>query len=105
MQIYHVQSTVEDRHDVDPLKGIVVRREEILKESSLERLSHPEHGTFERRADGTFEVPDDFGRFLLSRRMADGVWKQGKSPFAKAPEAVEAPKGARRPREVASSAS
>lgn len=80
MQVHHVQSTFTERYVLDPARGPVKRREEVLAASGVTTISH-DGITYERGEDGTFQVPDDLGTFLVSHRSARGAWHEGPSPF------------------------
>ena len=84
MQIYHVHTTYEDRWVLDPDKGSIKRREELMKPSGTTSISVPA-GRFASCPDGetfeaegsTFSVPDDVAEYFL--RMPG--WAEGLSPF------------------------
>ena len=75
-QIYHVEEQPEDRYVLDPVRGPVMRRELIMKPSSVEKM---ERGgkVYEVRPDGTFLVDDVTAAYLLSRPG----WHSGANPF------------------------
>jgi len=77
-QIYHAETTTVERYVLDPTLGPIKRREEALKPSGTWRIGAPDGATFERGADGTFEVPDEVAAFWLRRPG----WHEGASPFA-----------------------
>jgi len=87
MKIYQVVATEELRHEVDPIKGIRVRREQVIAQGGALSIAGGEHGTFEIGSDGSFDVPDEFGRFMLNQPG----WYEGVNPLG-SPTPVEAPK-------------
>jgi hypothetical protein len=76
MQIYHVEEKPHNRFVLDPDLGQVMRREMVMKASSVETI---ERGgkKYELRPDGTFEVDNETAQFLLSRPG----WHEGDNPF------------------------
>lgn len=80
MKIYHVVSKEVDRFVLDPLKGTILRRENILSQSDLESIVR-DGETYEVDAQGTFDVPETIGRDLLNRAVANGRWYEGENPF------------------------
>jgi hypothetical protein len=100
MQIHHVVTAYVDRFVLDPELGPTKRRELVMKASDISVVSNADYGEFGVGADGTFDVPDAFGQFLLGHQTSNGTWHQGPSPFA--PEQPEpTPRGRpRKPTEV-----
>ncbi len=87
MQIHQVVASEVLRHEVDPIRGIQVRKEQVLQQGSAATVQDPEFGTFHRAKDGSFDVPDELAESLL----AQPGWFPGPNPFAevepKAPRA------------------
>ena len=77
MKIHQVVVTHENRYETDPIKGIVIRKDEVLKPGGVVALQDPEFGSFEAE-NGTFDVPEELGA-----RMCKGPdWYEGPNPFA-----------------------
>jgi hypothetical protein len=75
-QIYHVEEQDEDRFVLDPKLGPVMRREKVMKQSSVEKLERGDK-VYEVRPDGTFIVDEVTAAFQLSRPG----WHSGANPF------------------------
>lgn len=82
MQIHHVETTYVDRYVLDPSLGPIKRRELVMKASDIVKV-----GDVERSPDGTFDVPESLGAFLLSHRDRSGTWHEGPTPFPPEPKA------------------
>jgi hypothetical protein len=81
-QIHQVIASEEARHEIDPLRGSIVRKEQVLKRGSVEKIASPEHGGFSISDDGTFDVPEELAEFYL--KQPD--WYQGPNPFVQMEE-------------------
>ena len=77
MQIHQVVVSEETRHEIDPIRGIQIRKEKVLKQGSSLTIQSPEHGTFERDKHGSFDVPDE----LAEQLCAGPDWFTGPNPF------------------------
>lgn len=94
-QIHSVEETTEDRYILDPKLGAVMRREQVMKPSDTAGISVPagvfdscpDGASFERQADGTFDVPAD----VAAHYVAQPGWHEGPNPFPPEPPA-ETPK-------------
>lgn len=98
MQIHHLEVVRSEHYVLDDDLGVVRRREQALQQSSVDRIVH-EGVTYEVQPDGSFIVPDDLGRLMLSRPN----WHPGPSPLARplaasSEEAEPAPARSGRPR-------
>lgn len=78
MQIHHLEVVRSEHYVLDDDLGVVRRREQALQQSSVDRIVH-EGATYEVQPDGSFIVPDDLGRLMLSRPN----WHPGPSPLAR----------------------
>lgn len=77
MKIHQVIATQEPRHDVDPVRGVILRMETVLKAGTALTIAGGDHGSFDIGEDGAFDVPDELGEFLLSTPG----WFEGTNPF------------------------
>jgi hypothetical protein len=85
MQIYHVHTEYEDRWVLDPQRGHVKRREELITPSGTTTIvvpadqfdSTPDGDEFTADNSGTFSVPDDVAAYFLRQPG----WNEGLSPF------------------------
>ena len=77
MQIHQVVVSEETRHEIDPIRGIQIRKERVLKQGSSVTIQDPEYGTFTVDKHGTFDVPDE----LAERLCAGPDWYPGPNPF------------------------
>lgn len=78
MQIYRVIRSTKDSYDIDPDRGMVLKRIEAMLPADDDRIVH-EGVTYEVQPDGTFNVPQDLGeRFTAAW---DSSWKVGANPF------------------------
>jgi hypothetical protein len=91
MQIHHVETAYEDRFVLDPALGPVKRREQVMRQSGIDRIMH-DGKTYERGPDGTFEVPDEVGAFLCGRSLANGSFSPGPNPFVEESPPKRTPK-------------
>jgi hypothetical protein len=87
VKIYQVIATEELRHEVDPIKGVRARKETVLARGGSTSIADGEGGTYEIGPDGSFEVPDELGHFLLKQPG----WYEGVNPLG-GPTPAEAPK-------------
>jgi hypothetical protein len=94
MQIHQVEALDQLRHVVDPQRGVLATRETVFKQGTTTQVTHPTLGAFDIDPDGSFEVPEELGRFLC----AGPGWYEGPNPFAAELEAAEKP--ARKPRKA-----
>lgn len=76
MQIYHVEEKPQNRFVMDPTLGQVMRRELVMKQSSVEKIDR-KGKVYELLPDGTFQVDEETGRYLLSLPG----WHEGDNPF------------------------
>jgi len=88
MQIHQVVVSEELRQEIDPIRGVQLRKEKVLKQGSSVTIQDPEHGTFKVDKHGSFDVPDELG----ARLIAGPDWYAGPNPFG---EVVEVAKKAR----------
>jgi hypothetical protein len=88
MKIHQVVESTELKHVIDPIRGMTVHREQVLKPGVAATIDHPEHGTFEINPDGSFDVPDELGEWLCNTPG----WYEGSTPFG---EQVDRTKAAR----------
>jgi hypothetical protein len=77
MVIHQVVVSEETRHEIDPVRGIQIRKEQVLKQGSSATIQDPEHGTFLRDKHGSFDVPDELGEQLCKQPG----WYVGPNPF------------------------
>ena len=80
MKIYHVINKEVDRFVLDPLRGTILRRENILTQSDIESIAKDDE-VYPIDHQGTFEVPESVGQDLLERAVANGRWYEGENPF------------------------
>jgi hypothetical protein len=85
-QIYHVIQSTSDRYVLDPDRGMVQRRELVMKASDVAAIKHGED-TYEVASDGTFDVPEHVAAHFLRQPG----WHQGPNPFAEAEPEPEKP--------------
>ena len=78
MKIHQVIVTEEVQHSVDPRRGVIARREQVLQQGSTREIKDPEHGKFDIGSDGAFDVPDELGLFFLKQPG----WFEGANPYA-----------------------
>lgn len=76
-QIHHVAVTYRERWALDPERGAVKERQEVLGASGTWRIGAADGTAYDREADGTFMVPDEVAAFWLRRPG----WFEGASPF------------------------
>jgi len=76
-QIHQVIASEQLRHEIDPLKGSIVRRDKVLKKGDVHGISAGDGQEFEIQADGTFDVPEEVAGFFL--KQPD--WYPGPNPF------------------------
>jgi hypothetical protein len=98
MKIHNVEEHYQNVHRIDPYRGEVIERVRQLRRSSVERIKHPDFGTYEVGLDGAFDVPNDVAVYFLKQPG----WYEGVSPFEIKPAAAVsvAAKTARKPRQV-----
>lgn len=75
-QIHKVEVEQVVRHELDARRGVVARKEEVLKASGAHRISI-EGQTFDA-VDGTFDVPAEVAAIFL----AQPGWFEGPNPFS-----------------------
>ena len=84
--IHNVHTKTEQRWEVDPAQGMVLRQHQIIGASSIDRIVAP-HATFEAEEDGSFDVDDKTAKFFLNQPG----WFEGPNPFGtEFPDAPEA---------------
>ena len=83
MEIHEVAVFEENIHHLDPVRGMVLRKEQVLKQGTTHRLVSD--GVQYDAVDGTFDVPADVAAFYL----ATPGWFPGPNPF---PADTPAPK-------------
>ena len=82
MEIHQVIESEVLRHEIDPVRGIQIRKDRVLKQGSASVISDPEFGEFKADKDGTFDVPDGLAVTLLCQPG----WHEGPNPFAEPEE-------------------
>ncbi|HEX7355311.1 MAG TPA: hypothetical protein VF288_10825 [Mycobacteriales bacterium] len=93
MLVHLVDTTTQIRHLVDPERGPVARREEVLGLAPVTSISHGGK-TYQRDETGTFDVPQDVADALVGRRLGTAGVFAGPNPLG----APEKPAKARGPR-------
>jgi hypothetical protein len=76
MQLHHVEEFEERLHEVDPVRGPVVRPVKKLRQGAASCISHG-GVDYEISPDGTFEVPPEVGAEFLGRPG----WYEGPNPL------------------------
>lgn len=77
-QIHQVEEYTELKHDLDPVRGMVLRSERKVLKGGTVAISHPDYDeVFEIGPDGSFDVPDDVAAFLVKQPS----WFEGPNPF------------------------
>lgn len=82
MKIHNVIAAQVPKHEIDPIQGVTIKMHTVLKAGGATTIAGGEHGTFEIDDDGSFDVPDELGEFLLGTPD----WFPGANPFYVAPE-------------------
>ena len=75
VEIHEVAVFEENIHALDPIRGMVLRKEQVIKQGSTHRLVHD--GETYDAVDGTFTVPAEFAEMLLNTPG----WYPGPNPF------------------------
>jgi hypothetical protein len=74
MQIHHVEKIDQVVSVLDPVHGIVRRKESVIKQSSVTSID----GKYKIQKDGSFDVPADVAEFLCNTPG----WYLGMNPYA-----------------------
>ena len=85
MEIHQVIESEVLRHELDPIRGVQMRKERVLKQGSASVITDPEFGEF-KAENGTFDVPDGLAVTLLCQPG----WYEGPNPFAEVAEPKKA---------------
>lgn len=85
MLIHQVVASEQSRHEIDPRRGLVLRKEKVLSPGGAAVIASPEFGTYEADEHGTFDVPDELGQHLCG----GPGWYEGPNPFGDSLGAVE----------------
>ncbi len=93
VKIHQVEVFHEKHHTLDPIRGMVLKTEDVIRRGSASRISH-ELGEFDIEPDGSFIVPDEVAEFLCNTPG----WFEGPNPFVEeiAAENASTPKPSRR---------
>jgi hypothetical protein len=87
MQIHQVEVFDELRREIDPARGIVARREQVIRKGGATRIAH-EGVTYEIDPDGSFDVPEEVAAVLVGKPG----WYEGPNPFPAEVEAQPKPR-------------
>jgi hypothetical protein len=79
--IHNVQTFDRSEHVVDPVRGPILKKEQVLKRGTIETVAH-EGKTYKIDNSGSFNVPDEVAEFLLEQPG----WYEGESPFPVEPK-------------------
>ncbi len=90
-KIHNVEVYDEKHYELDPVRGAVLKSEQVLKPGGAQVINHDDV-EYEVSADGSFDVPDEVAELLLKQPG----WFSGASPFQEAPEVER--KNAAKPR-------
>jgi hypothetical protein len=76
MLIHQVETDTVIRHEVDPFRGHVAKRVEVLKQGTTSAIKFHDDREFEA-VDGSFDLPEDVAAYFLGTPG----WYAGASPF------------------------
>lgn len=76
MLIHNVQVHWRSEYALDPIRGTVLKKEEVLQRGTISAVAH-DGVTYTVGDDGSFEVPADVAAALVG----ENGWYEGASPF------------------------
>ena len=86
VKIHQVEVFHEKHHVLDPVRGMVLKSEDVIRRGTASHISH-DLGEFDVESDGSFIVPDEVAEFLCNTPG----WYEGPNPFVDEIVAENAP--------------